>query len=249
MTTGTVNANGQQNMTSNSKVHRINAWVNSVDTSYTPSEQGSCVSARAPSSHAGSDELNQGVGTFLPTKNLYSKPTHEQNTTGYTSTQPLNRRKVNSDKYNNNTRIHSGHLPQHNQKGSFSGTVSVPVRNNVSKSLKQNSKTPAGNSTVHTPFSPLSHRPTVLGMNSDKNDAGQRLPSVTAYQGQIEEDMQLDSQVSFHSFGNDDRQAEEHEKTQLSDNNDIAMEIDNYEELEDQIKLEVSSYISQTHYW
>ncbi|KAJ7378137.1 RNA endoribonuclease [Desmophyllum pertusum] len=87
--------------------------------------------------HAGSDELNQGVGTFLPTKNLYSRPPHEQNTTGYTSTQPLNRRKVNSDKL------------------------------------------------------------------------------------------------------------QEHEKAQLSDNNDIAMEIDNYEELEDQIKLELQGMRSE----
>lgn len=241
MTTDVVNVNGQHHICSNSKVHRINAWVNSVDTSYAPSEQGSCVSANVPSSHAGSDEFNHNVGEF-PTKNPYCKPAQVQNTTGRVSTQQCNRT-VSSDKCNDNVRILSAPLSQHNQKGSFSGDVNihVPVRNNVSKNLKQSSKTPAVNSTVHTPFSPLSHYPTVLGINSDKTDTGQKLPSAAAYQAQVEEDMQLDSQVSLQSFVNDNFEAQ-HETTQLSDNNDIAMEIDNYEELQDQIKLEVRTY-------
>ena len=227
--------NGQHHISGDSKVHRINAWVRSVDTSYVPSEPGSCVS------RAESEELNHSVGEF-PTKHPYCRPAQVRNTAGLASTQQC-KRTVSSNKCNDNVRILSGPSSQHNQKGSFSGDVDIhaPVRNNVSKSLKQSSKTTAVNSTVHTPFSPLRHHPTVLGINSDKTDTGRKLPSAAAYQAQLEEDMQLDSQVSWQSFENGNYETR-HEKTQLPDNNEIAMEIDNYEELEHQIKLEVRTY-------
>ena len=239
MTTGVINANGQNHLCSNSKVHRISEWVNAVDT-YAPSEQGSCVSANIPSSHAGSDEFNQSFSD-LPTKNPYGGPVHQQSATECALTQQYNRKRVKNDKHGNNVRIHSEQLSQHNKKHSYSGDVSVPTNNNVSKNSKQSSKTPSSSSTVHTPFSPLSHHPTVLGINSDKTDTGQTLPSASAYQAQVEEDMQLDSQVSFNSFVNDNYEAQ-HDKAELADSIDIAMEIDNYEELEDQIKLEVRTY-------
>lgn len=233
----TDDVNGQHYISGDSKVHRINAWVSSVDTSYVPSEQGSYVS------HAESDELNHSVVEF-PTMHPYCRPAHVQNTSGLASTQQCNRT-GSSGKCNDNARNRSGPLSQHNQKGSFSGDVHrhVPIRNNVSKNLKQSSKTAAANSTVHTPFSPLSHHPTVLGVNSDKTDNGQKVPSATAYQAQVEENMQFDCQVSWHRFENE-KYENQHEKTQLSDNNEIAMEIDNYEELEDQIKLEVRTCIN-----
>lgn len=233
MTTDAVN--GQHHICGDSKVHRINAWVRSVDMSYAPSEPGSYTS------HAESDELNHNVGGF-PAKHPYCRPAKVQNTARLVSTQQCNRT-GSCNKYNDNTRILSEPLSQHSHKGSLSGDVNthVPVRNNVLKSSKQNSRTAAVNSTVHTPFSPLSHHPTVLGLNSDKTDTGQKLPSAAAYQAQLAEDMQLDSQVSLHSFENDNYEAQ-NEKTEFPDNNEIAMEIDNYEELEDQIKLEVRTY-------
>ena len=228
--------NGQHHICGDSKVHRINAWVRSVDTSYVPSEPGSCVS------HAESDELNHNVDEFSA-KHPYCRPAKVQNAAGLLSTQQCNRT-GSCNKYNDNTRILSKPLSQHSHKGSFSGDVNahvhVPVRNNVLKSPMQSSKTAAVNSAVHTPFSPLSHHPTVLGFNSDKTDTGQKLPSAVGYQAQLAEDMQLDSQGSLHSFENDNYQAQ-HEEKQFTDN-EIAMEIDNYEELEDQIKLEVSTY-------
>ena len=226
--------NGQLHMCSDSKIHRINAWVRSVDTSYAPSETGSCVT----------DELNHNV-VEIPAKHPYGKPTQVQNTTGRVSTQQCNRT-GSSNRYNDNMRILSKPLSQHSHKGSFSGDVNthVPVRNNVLKTPKRNTKTTAVKSTVHTPFSPLSHHPTVLGINSDKSDTGQKLPSAAAaYQAQLEEDMQLDSQVSLHSFENGTYEAQ-NETTQFPDNNEIAMDIDNYEELQEQIKLEVRTYQS-----
>ncbi|XP_078350635.1 uncharacterized protein LOC144635377 isoform X2 [Oculina patagonica] len=269
VTTGVVNANGQNQACSNSKVHRISAWVNSVDTSYAPSEQGSCVSANIAGSHAGSDELNLSFEDF-PTKGPYFRPAHEQSTTERALTQQSNRKRVRNDKCGSNQRIHSGWSSQHNKKDSISGNVSIPVNNNVSKNSKQTSKAPSASSTVHTPFSPLSHHPTVLGRNSDKTDTGQKLlspsaslncasdgvPTLThswykptvsdlsAYQAQVEEDMQLDSQGSFNSFVNDNYVAR-HEKAELADSTDMAMEIDNYEELEDQIKLELQGMRSE----
>lgn len=227
--------NGQHTICSDSKIHRINAWVRSVDTSYTPSEPGSCVN----------DELNHNVGK-IPAKHPYCRPTQVQNTAGLASTQQC-KRTASSNKYNDNMRIPSKPLSQHSLKGSLSGDVNihVPIRNNVLKTPKQNTKTAAVNSTVHTPFSPLSHHPTVLGINSDKTDTGQKLPSAAAaYQAQLEEDMQLDSQVSLHSFENVNYEAG-HETAQFPDNNEIAMEIDNYEELQEQIKLEVRTHQQQ----
>ena len=227
--------NGQHPICSDSKIHRINAWVRSVDRSYTPSEPGSCAG----------DELKHNVRE-IPTKHPYGIPAQVQSTTGLVSTQQC-RRTGSRNKYNDNVRIPSKALSQHSgsHKGSFSGDVKkhAPVRNNVLKTPKQNTKTAAAvNSTVHTPFSPLSHHPTVLGSNSDKRDTGQKLPSAAAaYQAQLEEDMQLDSQVSLHNFENGNYEAQ-HETPQFPDNNEIAMEIDNYEELQEQIKLEVRTY-------
>lgn len=228
--------NGQNHVCGDSKVHRINAWVRSVDTSYAPSEPGSCVS------HAESDELNHNVDKF-PAKHPYCRPAKVQNAAGLASSQQCNRT-GRCNKYNDNTRVLSEPLSQHSHKGSsFSGGVNahVPVRNNGLRSPIYGSKTAAVNSAVHTPFSPLSAHPTILGLNSDKTDTGQKLPSAAAYQAQLAEDMQLDSQVSLHSFENDNYEAQYEEK-QFPDSNEIAMEIDNYEELEDQIKLEVSRF-------
>lgn len=236
-----VTAAVQQHLCSNSKAHRINAWVNSVDTSYPPSEQGSCISVPcAPSNYAESDDFNQSGGDFS-TRKLYNRHIYEQNTMGNTSTKLLKKENVNTDKHNNNVRPNPRHASHPYKKEQFSTGVNIPVAHNgVSKSSKQGIRTPASTSTVHTPFSPLSHHPTVLGMNSDKADTGQKFPSSTvAYQTQAEEDMQLDSQMSFHSYGNGGYEVELG-KTQQFDSNDIAMEIDNYEELEDQIRAEVS---------
>lgn len=247
MATGVVNANGQNHICSNSKAYRISEWVNSVDTSYAPSEQGSCISANVPRSHAGSDEFNQSFGDF-PTTNPYCRAVNEQSTTERALTRPHSRKRVKNQVRDNNVRIHSGQLPQLNQKDSYSHDVSITANNNVSKNSKQVNKTASSSSTVHTPFSPLSHHPTVLGVNSDKTDTGQKLQaSTSAYQ---EEDMQLDSQVSFNSLVTDNYQAQQ---TELDNSTDIAMEIDNYEEFENQIKLEVrlydvSVYIIMYHY-
>lgn len=228
--------NGHHHICNDSKIHRINAWVRSVDTSYTPSEPGSCVN----------EELNHNVAK-IPKKHPYCSPAQVQNSTGPVSTQQCKRTGC-SNKYNDNMRIPSKPLSQHSHKGSFSGDVDThaPVKNNVLKTLKQNTKTAAAvNSTVHTPFSPLSHHPTVLGINSDKTDTGQKLPgTATAYQAQLEEDMQLDCQVSLHSFENRNYEAQ-HETAQFPDNNEIAMEIDNYEELQEQIKLELQGMRSE----
>ena len=235
MTTDAVNG---QHICGDSKVHRINAWVRAVDTSYAPSEPGSYAS------HAESDELNHNVGEF-PTKHPYCSSAQEQNTSELVSTQKCNRT-GSRKKYNDNMRIISKPLSQQSHKGPFSGDVNthIPVRNSVLKSPKQSSKTAVVNSTVHTPFSPLSHHPTVLGINSDKTGTGQKLLSAAAYQPQLEEDMQLDNQVSLRSFQNDNYEAQ-NEKTQFPDDNEVAMEIDNHEELEDQIKLEVRTYMHQ----
>lgn len=240
MVTGVVNANGQNHICSNSKAYRISEWVNSVDTSYAPSEQGSCASANVAHSHVGSDEFNQSFGEF-PTTKPYCRPTYEQSTTEHALTRPHSRKRVKNQVYDNNVRTHSGQLPQLNQKDSFSRDLSITANNNVSKNSKQSNKTPSSSSTLHTPFSPLSHHPTVLGVNSDKTDTGQKLPNTSAYQ---EEDMQLDSQVSFNSLVTDNYQAQ-YEEPQLDNSTDIAMEIDNYEEFENQIKLEVRLHMYQ----
>ncbi|KAL9958438.1 hypothetical protein ACROYT_G035450 [Oculina patagonica] len=244
MTTGVVNTklNGQNQVHSHSKVHRISAWVNSVDTSYAPSKQGSCVSANIAGSHAGSDEFNLSFEDF-PTKGPYFRPTHEQSTTEHALTQRRNRKRVRNDKCGSNQRIHSWQFSQHNKKDSFSGSVSIPVNNNVSKNSKQTTKAPSASSTVHTPFSPLSHHPTILGRNSVKTDTGQKLLSpsaslncvsdgvptptrswykptvsdLSAYQAQVEEDMQLHSQGSFNSFVNDNNYVARHKKAELAD--------------------------------
>ena len=227
MATGAVNANGPRQMCSNSKVHRISAWVDSVDTSYAPSEQGTCVSSPAHSSHETSVEFFNHVGDFL------FPPTQGQNETKSRPPKHLNKRSVNKDKSNNNVKTRSEHPSPLNKKGSPYGTGKSVTEG------KQSSKPQTGSGTgnLHTPFSPLSRQPTLLGANSDKTDNRQKLPGATAYQAQSLEDMQLDSQPSFHGLVGDN--CDVPTRTQIGDDSESAMDIDNYEELEEQIKLEV----------
>ena len=62
--------------------------------------------------------------------------------------------------------------------------------------------------------------------------------------------MQLDSQMSFNSYGNVGYEAETSKPEQF-DSNDDAMEIDNYEELKDQIRAEVFNVLYNLfcRYW
>ena len=218
MTTGAVNTNGQQHLSGNSKAHRISAWVDSVDNAYAPSEQGTYVSSPTHSGCHGADYFNS-VGDFL------FLSSQEQNEVTSRPIKQLNKRMVNSNKYNNNVKTPPGHPSPLSQKGSVSNGV-----------------TQTGSSNVRTPFSPLSHQQTDLGVNSDKTDTGQKLPTATAHEVQSSEDMQLDNQFSFHGLVNDHGDVGQ-DRAELVDN-EIAMEVDNCEELEDQIRLEVKIIVN-----
>lgn len=237
MTEAALNSTCQEQICSNSKACRISAWVNSVDTTYTPSEQGSCVSVPClQSGYAESDEVS--VGDF-PLKKFYRRPTNEQNFSGNATGKLLKKNNANNDKINNSTRLDSRSMWHPYKKGYIPSGNNVRLHNGISRNSKQGTQSPASFSAVHTPFSQLSRHPTVLGTNSDKTDSCQKLPgSHVAYQTQSEEEMQLDSQMSFNSYGNVGYEAETSQPQQF-DSNDDAMEIDNYEELKDQIRAEV----------
>lgn len=228
MPTGAVSTNGQRQLCSNSKVRRISEWVDSVDHSYEPSEQGTCISSPTHSSHGGNVDFFNSVGDFL-----FPSP-QEQNRTLSRPVKQLNKRSADDGKCNNNVTTNSKHPSPLSQKGSLS-TSDNGRRGKHAEETKTNSMEGHGN--LHTPFSPLSNQPTQLGENSDKSDTGLKLPSAAAYQTQSMEDMQLDSQLSFNGLENNHFDSQE--TAQLHNSSEMAMEIDNYEQLEDQIRLEV----------
>ena len=229
MPTGAVNTNGQRQLCSNSKVRRISEWVDSVDHSYEPSEQGTCISSPTHSSHGGNVDFFNSVGDFL-----FPSP-QEQNRTLSRPVKQLNKRSADDGKCNNNVTTNSKHPSPLSQKGSLSASNNA-CGGKHAKETKTNSSM-GGHGNLHTPFSPLSNQPTQLGENSDKNDTGLKLPSAAAYQTHSMEDMQLDSQMSFNGLENNHFDSQE--RAQLHDGSEMAMEIDNYEQLEDQIRLEV----------
>lgn len=233
MPTGTVNTNGNQHLHVNSKVRRISEWVDAVDHSYEPSEQGTCISSPTHSSHCEKVEFLNSVGDYL------FPSTEKQNETRYMLAKKKNNRSANFDKYDKFGKTSSEHPSPLSQKGSLSGGINT-TKGQQTNRTQTNSNT-HGHSNVHTPFSPLSNKPTFLGVHSDQRDNRQKLPNVTANQVQSTEDMQLDNQLSFHGLGNS--HCDSQDRTQLPDDGEIAMDIDNYEELQDQIKLEVHVHV------
>ena len=229
MPTDAVNTNGQRHLCGNSKVRRISEWVDSVDHSYEPSEQGTWISSPTHSSYGGNVDFFGSVGDFL------FPSAKEQNKTLSRPVKQLNKRSADNGKCNNNVKTNSKYPSPLSQKGSLSASNNACTGKHA-KETKTNSNT-EGHANLHTPFSPLSNQPTRLGVNSDKSDTGLKLPSAAPYQTQSTENMQLDSQLSFHGLENNHLDSQE--RTQLPDCSETAMEIDNYEQLEDQIKLEV----------
>ena len=223
MRTSAVNTNGQKLLCSNTKVRRISAWVDSVDHSYTPSEQGTCVSSPTHSLDASND--------FFP-----FTPLREPSETNSRPAKQPNKRDVYTDKSNNNMNNHSRHPSSFSQKGSIASDISATGEKKREK--RKNSSSTSGNH--HAPFTPLSPRSSVTGVNSAKTNPRQELPNAaTAYPAQSIEAMQLDSQLPLEDFVNNHNNVGQ-DRTQFADDSEIAMEIDNYEELADQIKLEVS---------
>ncbi|PFX28137.1 Transcriptional protein SWT1 [Stylophora pistillata] len=243
MTETMLNSSRQEQIYSNSKAYRISAWVDSVDTTYTPSEQGSCVSEPCvQGSYAESDQVS--VDDF-PLKMLCRRPINEQNVPVNATGKLLKKKIINMNKINHNARIDSKYMSHPYKKGYMPSGVNVPLHNGISRNFKQEKQTPTSSSTIHTPFSPLSRHPTVPGTNSHKTDSCQKLvTSSVAYQTPTEEEMPLDSQISFNSYGNAAYETET-SKPQQFDSNDVAMEIDNYEELKDQIRAELQGIRSE----
>lgn len=243
MTETMLNSSRQEQIYSNSKAYRISAWVDSVDTTYTPSEQGSCVSEPCvQGSYAESDQVS--VDDF-PLKMLCRRPINEQNVPVNATGKLLKKKIINVNKINHNARIDSKYMSHPYKKGYMPSGVNVPLHNGISRNFKQEKQTPTSSSTIHTPFSPLSRHPTVPGTNSHKTDSCEKLvTSSVAYQTPTEEEMPLDSQISFNSYGNAAYEAET-SKPQQFDSNDVAMEIDNYEELKDQIRAELQGIRSE----
>lgn len=212
MMTTAVNANGQKPLCSTSKVRLISAWVDSVDHTYAPSEQGTCISSPTHSNAESTAFFSMGDS---------QEPSEVMGSQGK----------------NNNTRDVSGKHPSPlSQKGSLSAAVSATVGKQSSKG--DTFRNAAGN--LLKPVCPLSPHVSGAAVNTDRTNATQEilLNPTTVYQSQSTEDMQLDSQQSFHSYANDHFSVG-YERTQLGDDNEMAMDIDNYEELGDQIRQEV----------
>lgn len=212
MTTA-VNANGQKHLCSTSKVRLISAWVDSVDHAYAPSEQGTCISSPTHS-HAESAAF-------------FSMPDSQEPSVV-----------MGSQAKKNNTRdVSCKHHPSPlSQKGSLSAAVSATVGKQSSKG--ETLRNAAGN--LCKPVSPLPPHVSGAAVNTDRTNTTQEimLNPTTVHQSQYTEDMQLDSQQSFHSYANDHFNVG-YERTQFGDDSEMAMDIDNYEELEDQIRQEV----------
>lgn len=228
MRTSAVNTNGQKLLCTNTKVRRISAWVDSVDHSYTPSEQGTCVSSPTHSLDASND--------FFP-----FTPSREPSETNSRPAKQLHKRDVYTDKSNNNMNNHSRHPSSFSQKGSIASDISATGEKKSEK--RKNSSSTSGNH--HAPFTPLSPQSSVTGVNSAKTNPRQELPNAaTAYPAQSIEAMQLDSQLPLEDFVNNHNNVGQ-DRTQFADDSEIAMEIDNYEELADQIKLELQGIRSE----
>lgn len=213
MMTTAVNANGQKHLCSTSKVRLISAWVDSVDHAYAPSEQGTCISSPTHS-HAESTAFFSMPDSQEPSEIMGSQA-----------------------KKNNTRDVSSKHHPSPlSQKGSLSAAVSATAGKQSSKG--ESFRNAAGN--LCKPVSPLSPRVSGAAVDTDRTNATQgiTLNPTTVHQPQSTEDMQLDSQQSFHSYANDHFNVG-YERTQFGDDNEMAMDIDNYEELEDQIRQEV----------
>lgn len=213
MMTTAVNANGQKHLCSTSKVHLISAWVDSVDHAYAPSEQGTCISSPTHS-HAESTAFFSMPDSQEPSEIMGSQA--KKNNTRDVS-----------------TKYHPSPL---SQKGSLSAAVSATAGKQSSKG--ESFRNAAGN--LCKPVSPSSPHVSGAAVNTDRTNATQgiTLNPTTVHQPQSTEDMQLDSQQSFHSYANDHFNVG-YERTQFGDDNEMAMDIDNYEELEDQIRQEV----------
>lgn len=213
MMTTAVNANGQKHLCSTSKVRLISAWVDSVDHAYAPSEQGTCISSPTHS-HAESTAF-------------FSMPDSQEPSVV-----------MGSQAKKNNTRdVSCKHHPSPlSQKGSLSAAVSATVGKQSSKG--ETFRNAAGN--LCKPVSPLPAHVSGAAVNTDRTNTTQEimLNPTTVHQSQYTEDMQLDSQQSFHSYANDHFNVG-YERTQFGDDSEMAMDIDNYEELEDQIRQEV----------
>lgn len=212
MMTTAVNANGQKHLCSTSKVRLISAWVDSVDHAYAPSEQGTCISSPTHS-HAESTAFFSMPDSQEPSEVMGSQA-----------------------KKNNTRDVSSKHPSPLSQKGSLSAAVSATVGKQRSKG--ETFRNAAGN--LFKPVSPLSSHVSGAAVNTDRTNATQQimLNPTTVHKSQSAEDMQLDSQQSFHSYANDHFNVG-YERTQFGDDNEMAMDIDNYAELEDQIRQEV----------
>lgn len=207
---------------SNLKVRRISEWVDSVDHSYEPSEQGTCITSPARSIESENFEFFSFDADFL----LPSDQKQNQRRQPHTK-QPVNRsRKGAKGSINFKPNTVNPSPPGH--KNSFTNGASASTREQ-----KNDCRT-----NFHTPFSPSLDESTSAEGNSNKRDTGQKVAREMEYQKQSTEGIQLGSQNSYHCHDNNhyDNQNVEH----VSVEDDMAMEIDNCEELEVQIRAEVN---------
>lgn len=207
------------------KVRRISEWVDSVDHSYEPSEQGTCISSPAHSVESENFEIYSFDGDFL------LPPAQKQNQRRQPPTkQPVNRsRKGAKGSINSKTNTVNPSPPGH----SFTNGASASTREQ--KNHTRNN--------FHTSFSPSLDEPTSAEGNSNKSDTGQKGAREMEYQKQFTEGILLGSQNSYHCHGDKhfDNQNVEHVPVE----DDMAMEIDNYEELEGRIRAELQEIRSE----
>lgn len=201
------------------KVRRISEWVDSVDHSYEPSEQGTCISSPAHSIGSENFEIFSFDGDFLLPPDQKQNQRRQQPTK-----QPVNRsRKGGKGSINFKTNMVNRTPPGHS------------LTNGASANTREQKNDTRNN--FHTPFSPSLDEPTSAEGNSNKSDTGQKGARDMEYQKQFTEGILLGTQNSYHCHGDKhfDNQNVEHVPVE----DDMAMEIDNYEELEGRIRAEV----------
>ena len=241
-----VDANDQFHLVSNSKVSRISAWVDSVDNSYAPSEQGSCGNTVLPLSPEDSSEpFHCAEDVSIPEKCERSEASVTANSRQ--STNLVNKEHgtggVDTEKNNVSPPVkslfkkHGKHL--HSTREDSQKDILMGFQQNSTGSGQTAGSSAQGVPTRFSPTSPSSFR----GQNLVKPDFNQHFPPSlvnSVFQSQVSEDEQMDSQ-GF-SVGLEKEGKEVHpDRTKLTGDKEMAMDIDNYEELEDQIKLEVSN--------
>lgn len=217
----------------NSKVRRISEWVDSVDHSYEPSEQGTCITSPAHSSHSENPDFFGYADDFAFPSN------QKQNQKRLKPAKKLNNKSINSEKRNNNVKTQRANASPLGCKGSLmndSGATS-------GKQINTAKNVTSSGSNFHTPFSSLSDERTPVRESFNKRDTGQKSATMMTCNRQSTEGMQLDNPSSFH--GHENGHFDNANRKLVPEENEMAMDVDNYEELEDQIRVELQGIRSE----